>query len=87
MEIEEALRSHPKIAECAIVGIKDNEWGERICAAVVTKDNCELTLDSLRIWAQTRIAKYKIPSRLKIVPHLPKNLMAKVIKPEVKKLF
>ncbi len=87
LEVEEALRSHPKIAECAIVGIKDNEWGERICAAVVTKDPCELTLDSLRIWAQTRIAKYKIPSRLKIVPHLPKNLMAKVIKPEVKKLF
>ncbi len=87
LEIEEVLRSHPEIDECAVVGINDEEWGERICAAIVTRDNCVLTLDNLRQWARERIAKYKIPSRLKIVPHLPQNVMAKVTKPEVKKLF
>ena len=87
LEIEEVLRSHPEIDECAVVGINDEEWGERICAAIVTRDNCVLTLDNLRQWARERIAKYKIPSRLKIVPQLPQNVMAKVTKPEVKKLF
>lgn len=87
LEIEEVLRSHPEIEDCAVVGINDEEWGERICAAIVTRDSCELTLDNLRLWARERIAKYKIPSRLKIVPHLPQNVMAKVTKPEVKKLF
>ena len=87
MEIEEVLRSHPEIEECAVVGINDEEWGERICAAIVTRGSCELTLDNLRLWARERIAKYKIPSRLKIVPRLPQNVMAKVTKPEVKKLF
>jgi malonyl-CoA/methylmalonyl-CoA synthetase len=87
LEIEEVLRSHPEIEECAVVGINDEEWGERICAAIVTRGSCELTLDNLRLWARERIAKYKIPSRLKIVPRLPQNVMAKVTKPEVKKLF
>ena len=87
LEIEEVLRSHPKIAECAVVGINDEEWGERICAAIVTKDDATLTLDNLRRWASERLAPYKIPRRLKIVKRLPQNVMAKVTKPEVKKLF
>ena len=48
LEIEEALREHPAVAECAVVGVPDPEWGERVAAAVVLKDGDALDLQSLR---------------------------------------
>lgn len=87
LEIEEVLRAHPVITECAVVGISDEEWGERVCSALVIKKDCVLTLEDLRSWASEHLAKYKIPSRLKLVPSLPRNVMGKVTKPKVKELF
>lgn len=87
LEIEEILRSHPSIKECAVVGVEDREWGERVCAAVVLNRDNSLTLEDLRRWAKERMATYKIPSRLLVVEELPRNAMGKVTKPEVKLLF
>jgi malonyl-CoA/methylmalonyl-CoA synthetase len=87
LEIEEVLRTHGDIKECAVVGVEDPEWGERVCAAVVLKENAELSLDALREWAKRQIAVYKVPSRLIVLENLPRNAMGKVTKPEVKRLF
>jgi len=83
VEIEEVLCMHPDIEECAVVGIPDRDWGERVCAALVIKSANTLTLDSLRIWAKERLANYKIPTRILIVDDLPRNAMGKAIKPKV----
>ena len=87
LEIEETLREHPAVAECAVVGMPDAEWGERIAAAVVLKDGNVLDLPSLRIWAQESLAAYKIPSRLLVLDALPRNALGKVMKPSVVALF
>ncbi|MFQ5740300.1 MAG: acyl-CoA synthetase [Acidobacteriota bacterium] len=87
LEIEEVLRTHPAIRECAVVGVEDPEWGERVSAAVLTQPGRALALDHLRDWAKQRLAHYKVPSRLLVVRELPRNPMGKVTKPEVKKLF
>ena len=87
LEIEETLREHPLIIECAVVGIADEEWGQRVAAAVVLKAGGELDLEGLRAWSRERLAPYKIPTRLKVVKELPRNLMGKVTKPEVGNLF
>jgi malonyl-CoA/methylmalonyl-CoA synthetase len=87
LEIEEVLLSHPQIAECAVVGIADPEWGERVGAAVVTRGGADLTLEALRAWARERLATYKIPTRLLVVNALPRNAMGKVIKPVVVRRF
>ncbi|HRU06135.1 MAG TPA: acyl-CoA synthetase [Candidatus Brocadiia bacterium] len=87
LETEEVLREHPAIAECAVVGAEDADWGERVCAAVVLKPGAALTLEELRAWAKQRLAAYKVPSRLAVTADLPRNAMGKVVKPEVKKLF
>ena len=87
LEVEEVLRTHPAIAECAVVGVEDPEWGERICAAVERRGEADLTLAALQAWAKERLAPYKIPRALRSVPALPRNAMGKVTKGEVAKLF
>jgi malonyl-CoA/methylmalonyl-CoA synthetase len=87
LEIEEALREHLAIAECAVVGVPDPEWGERIAVAVVLNDGHALDLPSLRAWSKEFLAPYKLPSRLLVLDALPRNAMGKVMKPAVASLF
>ena len=87
LEIEEVLRAHPAVAECAVVGVTDPEWGERVAAAVELHPGTALALDELQQWAKTRLAPYKVPRALQPVDALPRNAMGKVLKPEVVRLF
>jgi malonyl-CoA/methylmalonyl-CoA synthetase len=87
LEIEEVLRTHPLIGECAVVGVVDEQWGERVCAAVETPEGSGLTLQALQEWAREHLAPYKLPRDLCRVDSLPRNAMGKVVKPEVAKLF
>lgn len=83
LEIEHVLLGHEAIAECAVVGVPDDEWGECITAAVVLRPGAALTLDALRAWARPHLAPYKLPRRLAIVDALPRNALGKVTKPSL----
>lgn len=87
LEIEEVLRTHSDILDCAVVGVEDAEWGERVCAALILKSGSDLSLENLRSWAKERLATYKVPSKILVVEELPRNAMGKVTKPSVAKLF
>ncbi|MEX2583097.1 MAG: acyl-CoA synthetase [Gemmatimonadota bacterium] len=87
LEIEEVLRTHPAILECAVVGVADEEWGDRVCAALVLRPGESLDLTELRQWAGARLAPYKVPREVLVTVELPRNVMGKVTKPEVKKMF
>ena len=87
LEIEEVLRLHPAIAECAVVGVVDEDWGELVSAAVELRAGASLSLDELQRWAKSQLAPYKIPRALQEVPALPRNAMGKVVKPRVAGLF
>jgi malonyl-CoA/methylmalonyl-CoA synthetase len=87
LEIEETLREHPAVAECAVVGVTDLEWGERVGTAVVLNEGCALDLEGLRSWAKDRLAVHKIPTRFLQLETLPRNAMGKVTKPSIRALF
>ncbi|MGQ9866489.1 MAG: acyl-CoA synthetase [Pseudanabaenaceae cyanobacterium] len=85
LEIEEVLRTHPAIADCAVVGLPDEVWGERVAVAVVLQE--PLTLAALREWGKTQLAPYKVPSRWVVLPELPRNALGKVTKPAIAARF
>jgi malonyl-CoA/methylmalonyl-CoA synthetase len=87
LEIEEVLRTHPDVAECAVVGVEDAERGERVCVAVEAREGAAVELDEVQAWARERLAPYKLPRALVVVDALPRNAMGKVMKPEVAALF
>lgn len=87
LEIEGVFSTHPLIEECAVVGVTDKEWGEKVCAAVVLRSNSSLLPDHLRHWGKERLAPYKVPCEFLIVTELPRNVMGKVIKTTVKNWF
>jgi len=87
LEVEEVLREHPSVAECAVIGVPDQEWGERVAAAIVAREGAAIELEELRVWAKQRLATHKLPSRLLVLEALPRNAMGKVTKPAVRALF
>ncbi len=87
LEIEDVLRLHPAVAECAVVGVADEEWGERVAAAIELRPRAVLSLQELQQWAKDRLAPYKVPRAIRTVHALPRNAVGKVMKPEVAALF
>jgi malonyl-CoA/methylmalonyl-CoA synthetase len=83
LEIEDALREHPAIRDCAVVGVEDVEWGQRVCAAVELETGAELPAEAFKAWLAERLAPYKHPRAVRTVEALPRNAMGKVIKPDV----
>lgn len=85
LEIEEVLRSHALIKDCAVVGIPNEEWGELVAAVLVIEINLELA--ELKDWLKERLPSYKSPKVYQILADLPRNAMGKVVKNELKPLF
>ena len=86
LEIEEVLRRHPAIDDCAVVGIPDEEWGEIIGASLIMTHNKETT-QGIKKWLQDKLPKYKIPQQYLIQIDLPRNAIGKVTKKVLQEIF
>jgi acyl-CoA synthetase (AMP-forming)/AMP-acid ligase II len=72
-EVEAVLAEHPAVQELAVVGIPDPEWGEIVCAVVVTDDGASLSLADLQSHCEGRLARFKLPRRLEQIDRLPRT--------------
>jgi long-chain acyl-CoA synthetase len=79
-EVEEVLLQHPGVAEVAVVGEPQPEWGEAVVAFVVSKGADRALASELDEWCLTRIARFKRPKRYVFLEALPKNAYGKVLK-------
>lgn len=83
-EVEEALRHHPDVTDAAVVGLPDERTGEEVVAAVVLREGATLDADAIRSFARERLTPYKVPRRVIAVDDLPRSLIGKVIRRQVK---
>lgn len=81
-EIEDALYTHPAVAEVAVVGIPDEKWGEAVTAYIVTKH--DVTVEQLTDHARSDLAAFKVPKRFEFVDDLPRNASGKILKRQLR---
>jgi long-chain acyl-CoA synthetase len=84
-EIEEVLFAHPRVAEAAVVGIKDDVYGEDIKAFVVLKPGEDATAEDIIEHCRTTLKTFKTPKEVQFIDSLPKNLLGKVERKELRK--
>jgi fatty-acyl-CoA synthase len=84
-EIESALADFPGLAECAVIGVPDERWGEagHLCAAILP--GFQVTAEALTGHLQARLARYKIPKHVTIMAALPRNGAGKLVKAELRR--
>jgi long-chain acyl-CoA synthetase len=85
-EIDEVLCAHPKVCEAAAVGVKDGVYGEDIRAFVVLNPGEQATEQELIDWCCARLKRFKSPKQVRFVDALPKNLVGKVLRRELRTL-
>lgn len=85
IEIEEKLRQYPGIQDVAVLGIPDAEWGEQVIAVLVS--DFKMDYKKIDIWLRGQIPAYKVPRSYHFLKELPRNVMGKVTKNELKKSF
>lgn len=87
VEVEAALYEQPEIAECAVLGVADELWGDVGLAAIACKSGHTVTGADLRLRLKQRLAGYKVPTHYLFLEALPKSGAGKIHKPEIRKLF
>jgi len=86
-EVEEVLYRHQSVLECAVIGVPDEKWVERVHALVVLKENVECSADEIIAFCKQHVAGYKAPRSVEFVDALPKNPQGKILKRELKDKF
>jgi len=83
-EVEDLLSGHEKVAEAAVFGVDDEQFGQRLKAVVVTKDGASLSEDEVKKYVKSNLAGYKVPRDVEFIDELPRNATGKVLKRELR---
>jgi len=83
-EVENALRQHPRVEDAAVVGLPSEHSGEEVVAAIVVAPGEEVDVEAIREFARSILTPYKVPRRVFVVDELPKSLIGKVLRRQVR---
>ncbi len=87
LEVESVIGTHPDVVDVSVVGLPDRDLGQIVGAAVVVRPGTDIDADQLGRFLAERIADYKRPGRMRILPTLPRNPNGKILKDEVRRLL
>lgn len=79
-EVEELLRSHPSVAEAAVVGVDDDEFGQALAAFVVVESDARITAREVKSHVRDHLARHKVPRTVRFVDELPRNTTGKLLR-------
>jgi acyl-CoA synthetase (AMP-forming)/AMP-acid ligase II len=83
-EVEQALMAHDAIRDCAVIGLPDEKWGERVTAVVQLRPDTSVDVDELIAFVKSRIGSVKAPKQVEIWPDLPRSTVGKILKTEIR---
>jgi acyl-CoA synthetase (AMP-forming)/AMP-acid ligase II len=83
-EVEAIVREHPAVADCAVYGLPDPVWGEKVCAAIEVRPGQSVSADDVISFVKSQIAGYKVPRLIRIVEALPRTASGKIQRNKVK---
>jgi acyl-CoA synthetase (AMP-forming)/AMP-acid ligase II len=83
-EVEQTLMLHPDVQDCAVVGLPDDKWGERVTAVVQLRPGAVATPETLTAFARQRLGGVKTPKQIEIWTDLPRSKVGKILKGEIK---
>jgi acyl-CoA synthetase (AMP-forming)/AMP-acid ligase II len=83
-EVEQALLAHPDVQDCAVFGLPDDKWGERVEAVVQARAGASLDAGELIAFVKQRIGSVKAPKHIAVWPDLPRSKVGKILKAEIK---
>ena len=83
-EVEQVLLAHPAIGDCAVIGLPDDKWGERVTAVIQLRAGQSVTSDEVRAFVKARIGSVKAPKQVEVWPDLPRSKVGKILKPDIK---
>ncbi|HEY1116233.1 MAG TPA: long-chain-fatty-acid--CoA ligase [Acidimicrobiales bacterium] len=86
-EVERVVSEHPDVVEVAVIGVPDDKWGESVKAVVALKEGSDASEAELIEWARERIAHFKAPRSVDVVPALPRNPTGKILKRDLRKPY
>ncbi|SUA41489.1 Long-chain-fatty-acid--CoA ligase [Nocardia africana] len=87
LTVEQALYRNPQVAEAAAIGVRDDTWGEVVCAVVVLRDNATATAEDIIAGCREHLGKFQVPRRVEFVDTLPKNVTGKILKRDLREQF
>ena len=83
-EVEQALLSHPDVQDCAVIGLPDEKWGERVVAVVQPQPGRTIDEGELTAYVKGLIGSVKAPKQVEVWPDLPRSKVGKVVKTDIK---
>jgi long-chain acyl-CoA synthetase len=86
-EVEEVLYTRPEVQECAVIGLPDPEWGERVTAFIILRPGEPFDKDKLNAYMKSRLSPFKVPKEYLTVDDFPRSPAGKILKRELKKQF
>ena len=84
IEIEQALHDHPDVADVAVIGAEDEDFGQRPVAFVVAREGSDLTPEEVDRYARQHLSRFKVPRDVVLLDDLPRNALGKVLRRELR---